>query len=63
MLVLKGADHVTIQGSGGEYLGNITAWLMYQLQGDQYGRSAFVGNPPEANANTNWSWHAEKQLS
>jgi hypothetical protein len=63
MLVLNGADHVTIQGSGGGYLGYITAWLMYQLQGDQYARSAFVGDPPEANTNTNWSWQAEKQLS
>ncbi|MBV9707633.1 MAG: alpha/beta hydrolase [Chloroflexi bacterium] len=63
LLVLNGADHVTIQGQGGRFLGYLTAWLMYQLQGDQYARGAFVGNPPESNTNTNWSWQAEKNLS
>ena len=29
--VLKGAGHNTIQGTGGGFLGYITAWLMYQL--------------------------------
>jgi len=62
LLVLNGADHNTIQGSGGGYLGYITAWMMYQLQGDQYARDAFVGDPPEANTNSNWSWQAEKNL-
>ena len=62
MLVLNGADHLTIQNSPNGYLGYITAWLMYQLQGDQNARGAFVGNPPEANTNTNWSWQAEKNL-
>lgn len=63
MLVLNGADHLTIQGNGGGYLGYLTAWLMYQLQSDQYARGAFVGDPPEANTNPNWSWQAEKDLS
>lgn len=63
LLVLNGADHNTIQGSGGRYLGYLTAWLMYQLQGDQYARGAFVGSPPEANTNTNWSYQMEKNLS
>lgn len=62
MLVLNGADHLTIQGSGGGYLGYMTAWLMYQLQDDQYARAAFVGGPPEANTNTHWSCQAEKNL-
>lgn len=62
MLILNGADHLTIQGGGGGYLGYITAWLMYQLQSDQLARSAFVGDPPEANTNPNWSWQAEKHL-
>ncbi len=62
MLVLNGADHLTIQSDGNGYLGYITAWLMYQLQGDQNARDAFVGDPPEANTNTNWSWQAEKNL-
>ncbi len=63
MLVLNGADHLTIKNSPGGYLGYITAWLMYQLQADQYARGAFVGDPPEANTNTNWSWQVEKNLS
>jgi hypothetical protein len=63
MLVLNGADHNTIQHTGGEYLGYLTAWMMYQLQGDQYARGAFVGDPPEANSNISWSWQAEKNLS
>jgi pimeloyl-ACP methyl ester carboxylesterase len=32
---LQGADHNTIQQSGGRYLGYLTAWLRYQLVGDQ----------------------------
>jgi hypothetical protein len=63
MLVLIGADHNTIQHTGGGYLGYLTAWMMYQLQGDEYARGAFVGDPPEANMNPNWSWQAEKHLS
>jgi hypothetical protein len=63
MLVLNGADHATIAIAPDGYLGYITAWLMYQLQGDQYARGAFVGDPPEANTNTNWSWQAEKNLT
>ena len=62
MLVLIGADHNTIQHSGGGYLGYLTAWMMYQLQDDQYARGAFVGDPPEANMNPNWSWQAEAPL-
>ena len=62
MLVLNGADHLTIKNNPGGYFGYLTAWLMYQLQGDQYARGAFVGAPPEANTNTNWSWQAEKNL-
>jgi hypothetical protein len=63
MMVLNGADHLTIKNNPGGYLGYITAWLMYQLQGEQYARGAFVGDPPEANTNTNWSWQAEMNLS
>jgi hypothetical protein len=62
MLDLNGADHLTIQGDGDGYRGYLTAWMMYQLQGDQYARGAFVGDPPEANTNTNWSWQFEKSL-
>jgi hypothetical protein len=60
--VLKGAGHNTIQGTGGDFLGYITAWMMYQLQGDAYARGAFVGAPPELNTNTAWQNQAEKNL-
>jgi pimeloyl-ACP methyl ester carboxylesterase len=59
---LKNADHNTIQGAGGGYLGYLTAWLRYTLQGDTNARGAFVGNPPELNTNTNWANQAEKNL-
>ena len=59
---LKGAGHNTIQGTGGNYLGYVTAWLMYTLQGNTTARSAFVGSPPEINTNTNWQNQAEKNL-
>jgi hypothetical protein len=60
--VLKGADHNTIQGTGGKFPAYITAWLLYQLKGDALARGAFVGSPPEINANTGWQNQAEKQL-
>ncbi|MEU7855558.1 alpha/beta hydrolase [Nonomuraea sp. NPDC049141] len=59
---LKGADHNTIQGTGGGFLGYVTAWLMYQLQGDTYARGAFAGTTPELNTNTNWQNQVEKNL-
>jgi len=62
-LVLNDADHNAIQGNGGGNLGYLTAWMMYQLQRDQYASGAFVGDPPEANMNPNWSWQAEENLS
>lgn len=60
--VLKGAGHNTIQGTGGGFLGYITAWLMYQLQGDTTARQVFVGSPPELTSNTNWQNQATKNL-
>jgi hypothetical protein len=60
--VLKGADHNTIQGTGGGFLGYITAWMRYRLSGDAYARGAFVGTAPEINANTAWQNQAEKNL-
>jgi pimeloyl-ACP methyl ester carboxylesterase len=60
--ILRGADHLTIQNTGGRYLGYLTAWLMYQLQGDAFARTAFVGAPPEINTNTAWRDQAEKFL-
>ncbi|HET6951892.1 MAG TPA: hypothetical protein VFI47_16035 [Acidimicrobiales bacterium] len=60
--VLKGAGHNTIQGTGGGFLGYITAWLMYQLQGDPAARGVFVGSP-ELLVNTNWQNQAVKNLT
>ena len=62
LLILNGADHLVPQRSGGRYLGYLTAWMMCQLQGDHYARGAFVGAPPEASMNTNWSYQAMKNF-
>lgn len=59
---LKGAGHNNIQGTGGGYLGYLTAWLLYTLQGNATARGAYVGSPPEINTNTNWQNQAEKNL-
>ncbi|MER6948160.1 alpha/beta hydrolase [Nonomuraea sp. NPDC000554] len=60
--MLKGAGHNTIQGTGGGYLGYLTAWFMYTLQGDTYAKGAFVGSPPEINTNASWKNAAQKNL-
>lgn len=60
--MLKGAGHNTIQGTGGGFLGYLTAWLMYTLQGDTYAKGAFVGSPPEINTNASWENAAQKNL-
>ncbi|MFI7439903.1 alpha/beta hydrolase family protein [Nonomuraea indica] len=60
--LLKGAGHNTIQGTGGGFLGYLTAWLMYQLQGDAYARGAFAGATPEINTNASWQSQFEKNL-
>ena len=60
--VLKGAGHNNIQGTGGGYLGYVTAWLLYQLQGNTTARQVFVGTP-ELLSNTNWQNQAVKSLT
>ncbi|MDF2708209.1 MAG: hypothetical protein K0R62_3861 [Nonomuraea muscovyensis] len=60
--LLKGAGHNTIQGTGGGFLGYLTAWLMYQLQDDAYARGAFAGATPEINTNAGWQNQVEKNL-
>jgi pimeloyl-ACP methyl ester carboxylesterase len=60
--LLKGAGHNTVQGTGGGFLGYVTAWLMYQLQGDAYARGAFAGTSPEINTNAGWQNQTEKNL-
>ncbi len=60
--VLKGADHNTIQNTGGGFLGYINAWMMYRLRNDATARGAFVGSPAEINTNTSWQNQSEKTL-
>ncbi|MGP3936626.1 alpha/beta hydrolase family protein [Nonomuraea sp. KM88] len=60
--MLKGAGHNTIQGDGGGFLGYLTAWLMYTLQGDTHARGAFAGSTPEIGTNASWDNAAQKNL-
>jgi hypothetical protein len=59
---LRGGDHNVVQRAGNGYLGYITAWLMYTLEGDTFARRAFVGNPPELAADPDWQNQATKNL-
>lgn len=61
--ILRFATHNTIQGTGGGFLGYLTAWLRYRLMNDGYARGAFAGSQPEINTNGRWSYAAEKNLS
>lgn len=58
--VLRGADHLTIQYSGGGYLGYLTAWMRWQLMGDRYASGAFTGADPELRRNPSWQDHLAK---
>lgn len=60
--VLRGADHNTIQRTGGGTLGYLTAWLKYTLEGDATARSAFAGSAPELLTNTLWQNQAVRAL-
>jgi hypothetical protein len=71
---LIGADHNDIQdsctpgvgcaGVGPQgFLGYLTAWLMYRLQGDSRARLAFAGGTPEINREAaNWEYQAQQNL-
>ncbi len=63
--ILRGADHLAIQRTGGGYLGYLTAWMMWQLQHDAYAGSAFIGRDrkdTEFRRNTRWQDQQEKGL-
>lgn len=60
--VLKGADHNTIQRTGGGTLGYLAAWFRYTLMGDSAARGAFAGSAPELLGNTLWQNQAVKSL-
>ena len=64
--ILRGADHLAIQRSGGGYLGYLTAWMMWHLQHDPYAGSAFLaadGKKPEFRKNTRWQNQQAKGLA
>ncbi|MGQ0626422.1 MAG: poly(ethylene terephthalate) hydrolase family protein [Sporichthyaceae bacterium] len=58
--VLRGADHLTIQRSGGGYLGYLTAWMRWQLMSDRYAGRAFTGVEPELARNPHWQGELAK---
>ncbi|MGQ0630556.1 MAG: poly(ethylene terephthalate) hydrolase family protein [Sporichthyaceae bacterium] len=58
--VLRNADHLTIQYSGGGYLGYLTAWMRWQLSGDRHAARAFTGADPEMRRNPHWQDHLAK---
>ncbi|NUR87345.1 MAG: alpha/beta hydrolase [Nonomuraea sp.] len=61
--LLKGAGHNDIQNTGGGFLGYLTAWLRYRLQGDAQARGAFAGAAPELLTSTAWQNQALKNLT
>lgn len=63
LAVLSDADHNTIQGTGGRFLGYLTAWLKFQLQDDSYAAAAFTGATPEINTNPAWQDQEQKKLT
>jgi pimeloyl-ACP methyl ester carboxylesterase len=62
LAVLKDADHVTIQGDGGGFLGYLTAWLQFRLRADPEAARAFTGDAPELDGNSHWLLQAHKNL-
>jgi hypothetical protein len=56
---LVGQDHA---GMFEANLGYTTAWFKHTLEGDQFARAAFVGNPPEVASNPAWTNWAAKNL-
>jgi hypothetical protein len=64
---LVGAGHATVQEPDNGFLGYVTAWLRYTLQGDDVAQGAFAvadgaDPPPEIEANPAWQNQAEKNL-
>jgi hypothetical protein len=49
-----GASHDTILGPSDGYLGYVTAWLMYRLEGDRFAARAFEGPHAEIRNNPGW---------
>ena len=59
---LAGGDHNVVQRAGNGFLGYLTAWMKYTLEGDSFARSAFVGSPSELQSNPAWQQQAHKSL-
>jgi len=62
-MVNDSGGHSIIQQANNAQLGYLTAWFMYTLKGTADARTAFVGTPPEMNANPKWGNAAEKNLT
>lgn len=58
MAILIGADHNAVQVDGGGFRGYLTAWLRWQLAGDEVAGRAFVG--PDAELLTNPRWRDQR---
>jgi Chlorophyllase enzyme len=63
---LAGAGHTTIQQPANGFLGYVTAWLRYTLEGDPVARAAFLSSGgdgrPEIETNARWQNQATKNL-
>ncbi|GIJ67856.1 lipase [Virgisporangium ochraceum] len=59
---LNGADHNTIQQTGGGYLGYLAAWLRWHLMDDTLAATAFRGPAPEFLGDPDWTNRAARNL-
>jgi pimeloyl-ACP methyl ester carboxylesterase len=50
----RGAGHDAVVSPTGGYVGYVTAWLLYQLQGDRVAAGAFRGPQAELTHNPDW---------
>ena len=62
LAVRVGAGHDEIRGNGGRERGYVTAWLMFQLFGDETAAAAFSGTHPEISSNSGWTSQETKNL-
>ncbi|HEX3732738.1 MAG TPA: alpha/beta hydrolase [Mycobacteriales bacterium] len=63
LAVRAGAEHSSVQGDGGGFLGYVVAWLQYRLLDDLAGRSVFAGPAPELATNAGWQHQALRGLA
>lgn len=51
----KKANHLEVEGDGGKFRGVITAWMLYQLAGDEVAGSLYYGEEAEIFTNDGWT--------